>query len=69
MMSQPERPSETAHRWWTGIIVIVATIISYVGFARLSVGWTLTIASVIFVGLVAFLWSVGRKKRASRERR
>lgn len=68
-MSQSERPSDTARHWWTGIIVVVATVISYVGFARVSVGWTLVIASLVFVGLVVFLWSVGRKKRAGRERR
>lgn len=68
-MSQSERPSDASRNWLTGIIVIVATIISYVGFARVSVGWTLIVASLVLMGLVIFLWSVGRKKRTGGQRR
>jgi len=59
-------PSENARQWLTGLIVIVAVVVSYIGFARVSVGWTLIIATTIFVGLIIFLWRVGRKKRTGR---
>lgn len=68
-MSQNDKSSpETTRQWLTGIAVIVAVIVSYIGFATISVGWTLAISSAILVGLVVFLGSVGRKKRAERDR-
>ena len=68
-MSQDERQIESLRQWLTGVIVIVAVIVSFVGFARVSVAWTLTIASGVLVFLVLFLWNIGRKKRARRTRR
>jgi hypothetical protein len=62
-VSRDRRPSESLREWITGLVVIVATIVSFIGFARLSVGWTLAISSVILVALVVFLWSVGERKR------
>ncbi len=67
-MSQDNRQPESIRQWLTGIVVIVAVIVSFVGFARVSVEWTLTIASVVLVLLVLLLWRVGRKKRAGRSR-
>jgi hypothetical protein len=56
----PNAPSPSS--WLTGLIVILAVIVSYMGFARVSVEWTLGIASVIFVGLIVFLWRAGVRK-------
>lgn len=61
-------PPESARQWLTGLVVVVAVIVSYVGFSRVSVGWTLAVSTVIFLGLIIFLWSAGRKKRAGRDR-
>lgn len=40
---------------------MVATAVSFVGFAQISIGWTLIISCVILAGLVAFLWAAGGK--------
>lgn len=61
-------PRENARQWLTGLVVIVAVVISYVGFARVSVEWTLIISSAVLVGLVLFLWRAGvRKERGRRD--
>lgn len=62
-MSRDRRPSEPLRDWITGLVVIAATIASFIGFARLSVGWTLAISSVLLVGLVTFFFIVGERKR------
>lgn len=60
-------PPESARQWLTGLVVVVAVIVSFLGFARISVEWTLVISSVIFVGLIVFLWRAGiRKERNDR---
>jgi len=61
-MSQYDQQPGSARAWLTGLVVIVAVIVSYVGFARISVEWTLAISSVIFVGLIIFLWRAGVRK-------
>jgi hypothetical protein len=69
-MSNPNHNPETARSWLTGLIVIVAVVVSYVGFASVSVEWTLAIATMVFVSLVLFLWRTGvRKKRDGRSGR
>ncbi len=60
-MARKEPPRE-GREWVSGLVVVVAIIVSFVGFARVSVGWTLIISSVIFVGLVLFLWAAGGRK-------
>lgn len=65
-MSRESRSTQSFRDWLTGVIVIVATIVAYIGFARVSVGATFIIASVIFVGLVLFLWRVGVQKQRTR---
>lgn len=63
----PEHKSETKPLWWYGLVVINATTVSYVGFAHVSVKWTLAISSVVLVGLVIFLWFAEvRPKRLGR---
>jgi len=54
---------ESSRGWLSGLIVIVAVAVSFVGFARVSVGWTLAISSVVLIGLVLFLWSAGGGKQ------
>jgi hypothetical protein len=58
-LTDKKPPSDNNRQWLSGMIVIVATIVSFVGFARISVGWTLAISSAIFVALAYFLWRVG----------
>ena len=54
---------ESGRSWLAGVIVMVAVGVAYVGFARVSVGWTLFISSLVVIGLVAFLWRVGARKQ------
>ena len=56
-------PTDNGREWLTGLVVVVAIIVSFIGFARVSVAWTLAIATVIFVALILFLWIAGGKKR------
>ncbi len=63
------QPTETRREWLSGILVVLATIIAFVGFAFASLKWTLIISSLVLACLVLFLWSVGfRKQRSRRER-
>jgi fatty acid desaturase len=64
-MSNDENKPESIQSWMTGLTVIVAVIVSYIGFARISVEWTLVIATLVFMGLVAFLWRAGARKQGS----
>lgn len=60
----PSRGKRTdTRRWLTGLVVIVATIVSFIGFARVSVGWTLAISTIVLIALVIFLWSAGGTKQ------
>ena len=68
-MSSQEKPTETGRQWLPGLVVVVATIVSYVGFARVSVEWTLAISTAVLIGLVVFLWSVGHAKQRERRHR
>lgn len=69
-MSSNDHQPESARSWLTGLVVIVAIIVSYIGFASVSVEWTLAISTVIFVGLIIFLWRAGvRKQRRGGEGR
>lgn len=69
-MSSNDQQPESARSWLTGLVVIVAVIVSYVGFASISIEWTLAVSSVIFVGLILFFWRVGvRKQRSGTKRR
>lgn len=69
-MSRNDHSPESARSWLTGLVVVVAVIVSYIGFASVSVEWTLAISSAVFVGLVLFLWRAGvRKQRRDSERR
>jgi len=62
-MSRRDRPQETPGQWLAGVIVMVATAVSFVGFARVSLGWTLVISTAVLIGLILFLWSAGLKKQ------
>ena len=46
------KPVESSRNWVSGLVVMVAIAVSFVGFARLSVGWTLAISTVVLIGLV-----------------
>lgn len=50
----------------TGLVVIAATIIAFFGFAKLSLGWTLGVSIAALVGLLAFFWWAGQRKRRRR---
>lgn len=65
-MSPNDRPRESFRDWAMGMIAVVATIVSFVGFARVSVGWTIVISTAVLVGLVVFLWRAGIKKQRTR---
>lgn len=62
-MSEERPDRESGRSWLAGVIVVVAVAVAYVGFARVSVGWTLLASSLIVVGLVAFLWRAGARKQ------
>ena len=62
-MEQQSSNAPKGHGWISGLIVMVAVAVAYVGFARVSVGWTLLIASGILIGLVLFLWRAGVRKQ------
>jgi len=56
--------------WLSGVVVIVATIVAFIGFAHASFGWTVVVSSIVLVGLIAFLWKAGGgKERSGRGRR
>ncbi len=61
-MSRPEREVQTARQWLSGLAVTLTTIVSYIGFARISVKWTLVVAICIIIGLLTFLWIMGGRK-------
>lgn len=68
-MTKRNQESQPGHSWLAGVIVMVAVVVSYFGFARVSVGWTLAISSLVLVALVAFLWSAGTRKQRRDGRR
>lgn len=69
-MSHGDQHPNSARSWLTGLFVVIAVVVSYIGFARVSVEWTLVIASTIFFGLILFLWRAGvRKERDDNGRR
>lgn len=55
-------PPRDTRQWIAGLVVVVATIVSFIGFARVSVGWTLAISTLVLIGLVVFLWAAGGGK-------
>lgn len=65
-MSSNDHHRQSARSWLTGLIVIVAVIVSYIGFASVSVEWTLVIASIVFLALILFLWRTGVRKERDR---
>lgn len=66
MESAVSQPAETTKEWLSGLVVIVATVVAFVGFAFASLKWTLIVSSVVLAFLVVFLWSVGFRKQRSR---
>jgi hypothetical protein len=62
-MSPTDQQMESSRGWLSGLIVVVATIVAFIGFARVSIGWTLAISTIILIGLIAFLWSAGGGKQ------
>lgn len=68
-MPPDDRPRESFRDWAMGVIAVVATIVSFVGFARVSVGWTIVISTAVLIGLVIFLWRAGIKKQRTRRNR
>jgi uncharacterized membrane protein len=69
-MSPRNGPSETTRQWLTGLVVIVATVVAFIGFASASLWWTIAIASFVWAALIVFLYCAGvRKERAGREHR
>ena len=68
MESAVSQPAETTKDWLSGLVVVVATVVAFIGFAFASLKWTLVVSSVVLAFLIAFLWSVGyRKQRARRQ--
>jgi len=68
-MSNDRKPTASAGSWLAGVIVMVAVVVAYMGFARVSVIWTLVISTLVLVGLVAFLWRAGASKERGGGRR
>ena len=62
-MPPTNRQMESSRSWLSGLIVIVATVVAFIGFARVSVGWTIAVSTLVLIGLVAFLWSAGGGKQ------
>lgn len=61
-MGNSRRPKETRRQWVTGVALMVATVISVVGFARISPALTMVIATASLVAILVFLWVVGKRK-------
>lgn len=59
---------EATREWIAGLVVVAATVVAFVGFAHASLWWTIAISTLVWIGLILFLWSVGRKQRSGRER-
>jgi hypothetical protein len=62
-LKAPPPPQESLRQWLSGVVVVVAIVVSFIGFAHISVGWTLLISTLIFCALIAFLWAVGGGKK------
>lgn len=62
-MPDQKPPEPRPASWLTGLIVVLAVVVAYVGFARVSIFWTTAISTVIVVGLVIFLWREGSRKQ------
>lgn len=62
-MSRKIQPRETARDWLTGVIVMTAVAVSFIGFSTVSVKITILVSTAILVGLVAFFWVIGKRKR------
>lgn len=52
--------SQSTRAWLSGLAVTIATIVSYLAFARLSPGITFVVGCVALVGLVVTGWVLGR---------
>lgn len=61
-------PPQSGREWVTGLAVLIATIVSCLGFAHISYQWTLVISLTLLTGLVLFFWRVGIRKRRGRHR-
>lgn len=68
-MSRSSSPHEGAREWVSGLVVIVATVVAFIGFARASLLWTIVISAMVWAGLIMFLWSVGAGKKRGRGKR
>lgn len=62
-MARSRDHTTSTRQWLTGLVLMVAPIVSVVGFSHVSTGWTLGIASAVLIGLVSFFWVVGAGKR------
>jgi uncharacterized membrane protein len=65
-LSQHRRTADDKGDWLAGLIVVVATIVAFMGFALASLKWTLIVSSVVLVFLIMFLWLVGVRKQRAR---
>ena len=65
-LKAPPTPRQTTRDWLSGLFVIIATIVAFVGFAHASFFWTLIISTLVLFGLLFFLWSVGVRKQRER---
>ncbi|MDR7155358.1 hypothetical protein J2W40_002185 [Sphingobium xenophagum] len=62
-MQPNEDPSGTTRAWLSGLAVVIAVVVSFIGFSRVSIGWTLVVSTAIFLGLITFLWVAGGGKK------
>lgn len=62
-LKAPAPSRDDPRQWLSALIVTVAIIVSFIGFAHVSVKWTLAISTAIFVSLIVFLWAVGGGKK------
>jgi len=63
-MSQDEKAGESA----LSVLAVAVPTVLFIGFAFISLKWTIVAASVVLLGMLAFLWSVGIRKRRARRR-
>jgi cell division protein FtsW (lipid II flippase) len=68
-LSRQRPPPETPRELISTFVVIVATVVAFVGFARVSLGWTLAISTLVLIALLYFLYSVGIRKERERRTR
>ena len=61
-----DSPPETTRQWVTGLVVLVTTMVCLYSFARFSIWTMVAVSGATLVGLLAFSWVIGERRRRLR---